>query len=54
MYGGNFNIHHHHLLYMLFAMNLSKPDRQQFSALRSMAGVIDFFQSRGLLRRTTL
>lgn len=45
-FGGLFVTHHHHLMFMLFG-RISKADRREFSLLRSMVGVIDFFQKRG-------
>jgi tRNA-dihydrouridine synthase 4 len=44
-YGGNFTHHHHHILYMLFA-HLSRADRREFTLLRSLAAVVDFFERR--------
>eukprot|EP01006_Ploeotia_vitrea_P063253 TRINITY_DN85207_c0_g1_i1.p1 TRINITY_DN85207_c0_g1~~TRINITY_DN85207_c0_g1_i1.p1 ORF type:complete len:405 (-),score=195.90 TRINITY_DN85207_c0_g1_i1:41-1255(-) len=43
LYGGQFPIHHHHLMYMMYPQ-LGRVDRRRFSTLRSMAGVIDFLQ----------
>jgi len=42
LYGGRFNIHHHHLMFMMHK-HLGRAERLQFANLCSMAGVVDFF-----------
>ena len=46
--GGNFACHHYHLMAMMHS-RLNKTDRREFSLLRSMCGVVDFFDSREML-----
>lgn len=45
-YGGLYSLHHHHLMYMLFG-HISRAERHEFSHLRSMAAVVDYFRIRG-------
>lgn len=45
-YGGLFTTHHHHLMFMLFG-RVSKADRREFSLLRSLPGILDYFHMRG-------
>lgn len=45
-YGGSFPIHHNHLMFMMFP-HLAKAERYEFSRLRSLAGIVDFFRERG-------
>lgn len=47
-----FTIFHNHLLFMI-SRYLSREDRRHFTDLQSMAGIIDFFVSRGLLEDTS-
>mmetsp|Transcript_39915 Transcript_39915/g.78474 ORF Transcript_39915/g.78474 Transcript_39915/m.78474 type:complete len:97 (+) Transcript_39915:62-352(+) len=44
-YGGPFTIHHHHLMFMMHG-HISRAERHEFSLIRSMAGLIDFFRER--------
>ena len=48
-YGGSapFQIHHNHLMYMLFA-NVSAADRAQFRQLQSLAACSDFLRARDM------
>eukprot|EP01084_Bolivina_argentea_P000888 1628_1 len=44
-FGGHFNIHHHHLMYMLNTY-LSKSEQRDFNTRNSMCAVIDFLSQR--------
>lgn len=48
-YGGLYSLHHHHMMYMLYG-HITRADRTEFSLLRSLPGIHDFFDSRGWLR----
>ena len=50
-YGGRYSLHHHHLSFML-GTSLTRAERMEFSAIRSLPGLRDWFEERGLMRHT--
>lgn len=45
-YGGKYHLHHHHIMYMLHH-RLTRAERFEFMAIKSMPGICDFFDQRG-------
>ena len=52
-YGGHFTIHHHHLMYILNPSHLTRPEKRDFNTLKSMCGIIDFFETRNWMSNVT-
>ena len=50
-YGGRYSLHHHHLSFML-GPSLTRAERMEFTAIRSLPGLRDWFEQRGWMQQT--